>query len=39
MERKKKFDSLVSLISELQAKWTNPEIHKEVREDLKFELD
>lgn len=33
-ENKKKFDALVDLISELQAKGTNPEIHKETKEDL-----
>ena len=38
-ENKKKFDELVALVSELQSKWTNPEIHTEVREDLHFELN
>ena len=38
-ENKKKFEALVELISELQAKGTNPEIHKETREDLKFDVD
>lgn len=38
-ELKKKFDELVALVSELQAKWSNPEIHRETREDLKFDLD
>jgi len=38
-ENKKKFDALVDLISELQAKGSNPDIHKETKEDLKFELD
>ena len=37
--QKKKFEALVDLVSELQAKGTNPEIHKETREDLKFDLD
>ena len=38
-ENKKKFDELVALVSELQSKWTNPEIHTEAREDLHFELN
>ena len=38
-ESKKKFEALVDLVSELQAKGTNPDIHKETREDLKFDLD
>lgn len=37
--KKAQFDQLVELVSELQAKWTNPEIHLEVREDLCFELN
>jgi hypothetical protein len=27
LERKSKFDAIVALVSELQAKWSNPEIH------------
>ena len=38
-ENKKKFDALVDLVSELQAKGKNPEIHKETKEDLKFDLE
>ena len=34
---KEKFDELVAIVSDLQARWTNPEIHTEVREDLEFE--
>ena len=38
-EKKKVFDELVALVSELQAKWTNPGFHTESREDLLFDLD
>ncbi len=37
--KKEKFDQLVALVSELQAKWTNPEIHMEPLEELLFELN
>ena len=39
LEKKSKFNQLVALVGELQAKWSNPEIHMEKREDLQFEVD
>lgn len=38
-KNKEQFDKLVAVVSDLQARWTNPEIHSELREDLLFELE
>ena len=38
LEKRQQFEELVSIVSQLQSDGPNPEIHKETKEDLIFEL-